>query len=119
MSLRVPQDFEACVRLALRQSPYLVKSSMDIDIRRLDESDTRWSMIPPVELSNYYYLDRPFSHRKPYSLNFVWPSYNPFGSFFLLQARKMLTQIAIYGHMGSISPRPGTGRQTVSLIWPP
>ena len=98
-----PQDFEACVRLALRQSPYLVRSSMDIDLKRLDESDARWSMIPPVDLQTYYYLDRPYTTGKPYSINFNWPSYNPFGSFFLLQARKMLTQMAIYGHMGVIS----------------
>ncbi len=97
-----PLDFEACMRLALRQSPYLLKSAMDIDIRRLDESDTRWAMIPPVSFQTYYYLDRPFSNSKPYSLSFVWPSYNPFGSYFLLQAQKMITQIAIYGHMESI-----------------
>ena len=76
---------------------------MDIDLKRLDESDARWSMIPPVNLQTYYYLDRPYTTGKPYSINFNWPSYNPFGSFFLLQARKMLTQMAIYGHMGVIS----------------
>src|SRR5208337_4898878 len=67
---QVPLDFEACVRLALRQSPSLLKSSMNIDLRRLDESDSRWSMVPPVTLQTYYYLDRPLSNSKPYSLSF-------------------------------------------------
>jgi outer membrane protein TolC len=97
-----PLDFEACARLALRQSPFLLKSSLDIDLRRLDESDSRWSMVPPVSLQTFYYLDRPLSASKPYSLSFAWPAYNPFGSYFLLQAQKMITQIAIYGHMQSI-----------------
>ena len=100
---QTPLDFEACVRLALRQSPYLLKSAMDIDLTRLDESDARWSMIPPVSLQTYYYLDRPYSTSKPYSISFTWPEYNPFGSYFLLQARKMLTQMAVYGHMQVIS----------------
>jgi len=101
----VPQgllDFEACARLALRQSPYLLKSAMDIDLRRLNESDSRWAMVPPVSLQTFYYLDRPSSATKPYSINFNWEPYNPFGSYFLLQAQKMLTQMAIYGHMESI-----------------
>jgi hypothetical protein len=34
-------DFDACVRLALRQSPYFTKSSLEIDIRRLDEKDSK------------------------------------------------------------------------------
>jgi len=97
-----PLDFEACARLALRQSPYLLKSAMDIDIKRLDESDSRWSMVPPVSLQTYYYLERPSSSSKPYSLNFSWDPYNPLGSFFLLQAQKMVTQMAIYGHMHTI-----------------
>ena len=98
-----PLDFEACARLAFRQSPYFLKSAMDIDLRRLDESDTRWSMIPPVSLQTFYYLDRPYSTSKPYSLSFNWAEYNPLGSYFILQARKMLTQMAIYGHMQVIS----------------
>ncbi len=100
---QVPLDFEACVRLALRQSPYLLKSSMDIDLRRLDESDARWTMVPPVTLQTYYYVDRPSSTSKPYSLSFNWDPYNAVGSYFLLQVDKMLTQIAIYGHLQSIN----------------
>ena len=97
-----PLDFDACARLALRQSPLLLKSSLDIDLRQLDESDSRWAMVPPVSLQTIYYLDRPLSNSKPYSLNFSWEPYNPFGSFFLLQAQKIITQMAVYGHMQSI-----------------
>ncbi len=98
-----PLDFDACARLAFHQSPYFLKSAMDIDLRRLDESDSRWSMIPPVSLQTFYYLDRPYSTSKPYSLSFNWAEYNPLGSYFMLQARKMITQMAIYGHMQVIS----------------
>ncbi len=98
-----PLDFEACVRLALRQSPSLLKSSMNIDLRRLDESDSRWTLVPPVTLQTYYYLDRPSSSSKPYSLSFNWDPYNALGSYFLLQVDKMLTQIAIFGHLHSIN----------------
>ena len=43
-----PLDYQDTIKLALRQSPYFVKSSIEIDVRGLDESDSRFSMIPKI-----------------------------------------------------------------------
>jgi hypothetical protein len=102
-----PVNFETCVRLALQQSPYLTKSSVEIDIKRLDENDSRYSMFPPgMTFRSYYYVDRPRQvglSPKPYSLSFNMDPYNPFGSYFTLQAQKMVTQMAIFAHLKIIS----------------
>ena len=104
-------DFEACVRLALQQSPYLTKSSLEIDIRRMDETDSRYTMVPPVTFRSVYYLNRANQvnqigenfNAKPYSLSFSTDSYNPVGSYFTLQAQKLATQIAVFAHLEIIS----------------
>jgi outer membrane protein TolC len=104
-------DFEACVRLALQQSPYLTKSSLEIDIRRLDESDSRYAMVPPVTFRSIYYVNHANQvnqlgesfNAKPYSLSFSTDSYNPVGSYFTLQAQKMATRIAVFAHLEIIS----------------
>ncbi len=101
-----PLDFEACVRLALQQSPYLIKSSMEIDIRKMDEADSRYSMVPPLTFRSYYYLDHPTKAgfvSKPYSLSFSMDPYNPFVSYFTLQAQKIFTKMAILTHVKMIS----------------
>jgi len=101
-----PLDFDACARLAIRQSPYLTKTSVEIDIRQMDEKDSRYSMVPPVTFRSYYYVDRPTQpglNPKPYSLNFGMDPYNPFGSYFTLQAQKMATKLAVFGHLKVIS----------------
>ena len=105
-AIQGPLDFDACARLAIRQSPYLTKTSVEIDIRRLDENDSRYSMVPPLTFRSYYYVDRPNQpglNPKPYSLNFSMDPYNPFGSYFTLQAQKMATKMAVYGHLKVIS----------------
>ena len=99
-------DFQAAVPLALKQSPYLTRSSLEIQIRRLDESDSRWGMVPPVTFSTRYYVNRPTLvdlNPRPYSISFNTDSYNPFESYFTLQARELATQIAILGHMRVIA----------------
>jgi outer membrane protein TolC len=106
VALQGPLDFDACARLAIRQSPYLTKTSVEIDIRRLDEDDSRYSMVPPLTFRSYYYVDRPNQpglNPKPYSLNFSMDPYNPFGSYFTLQAQKMATKMAVFGHLKVIS----------------
>lgn len=106
IALQGPLDFDACARLAIRQSPYLTKSSVEIDIRRLDENDSRYSMVPPLNFRSYYYVDRPNQPGltpKPYSLNFSMDPYNPFGAYFTLQAQKMVTRMAVFGHLKLIS----------------
>lgn len=100
-----PLTFEEAVKIALIQSPAFTKSSLEIDIGRLDETDSRYAMIPPLTFRTYYYINRPSgaNYGKPYSLNFSTDPYNPLGSYFLLQARKLATQAAIIAHVGTIS----------------
>ena len=100
-----PLTFEEAVKIALTQSPAFTKSSLEIDIGRLDETDSRYGMIPPLTFRTYYYVNRPSGsgYGKPYSLNFSTDPYNPLGSYFLLQARKLATQVAIMTHVGTIS----------------
>ena len=44
--------FEEAVKIAISQSPYFAKSSLDIDIRQMDETDSRYAMAPPLDLSH-------------------------------------------------------------------
>lgn len=45
-----PFDFEECVFLAIQQSPLLVKSAVDIEIKRLKLIDTVWQYVPEPKL---------------------------------------------------------------------
>jgi outer membrane protein TolC len=101
------QNFDQLVHLALRQSPYLLKSSLEIEIRHLDEMDSRLALLPTVTFRTYYYLNQPreiqgFSSQ-PYSLSFRSDAYNPVGAYLSLQAQKLATQVAILAHLKVIS----------------
>ncbi|MCE5335130.1 MAG: TolC family protein [Desulfobacteraceae bacterium] len=101
-----PLDFNGCVGLALEQSPYLKSSSFEIEVRRLDESDSRFSFTPNVTLRTRYFPNPPknvFGDSKNYSLGFFVDSYNPLESYYSLQARKLLTKMAIFGHLQVIA----------------
>jgi hypothetical protein len=100
-----PLTFEEAVKIALTQCPYFVKSSLDIDIRRMDENDSRYGLVPPLTFRTYYYVNRPLGvgGGKPYSLNFSMDPYNPLGAYFTLQAQKLVTQVAVLSHLRIIS----------------
>lgn len=98
-------NYEEAVRIALTQSPFLTKSSLEIELKRLDESDSRYGVIPSVDFRTYYYPNRPANTTgPPYSLNFSTdPNYNPIASYFSLQAQKLATEVAIQTHLKNIS----------------
>lgn len=107
VSVEVPQervDFNGCVRLALKQSPLLTSSSLEIDLRKLDETDSRFAMFPNVSLRTRYYVEQPkFDYpqggdERPYKLGFYVEPFNPFESYFTLQVRKLITQVAKLAH---------------------
>jgi outer membrane protein TolC len=100
-----PLTFEEAVKIAITQSPYFAKSSLDIDIGRMDEADSRYGMVPPLTFRTYYYVNRPqgTGYGKPYSLNFSTDPYNPLGAYFTLQARKLATKAAVLNHLSAIS----------------
>jgi len=94
-------DFDAAARLALRQSPSLVRSTLEIDIKRMDESDSRFDLFfPSMTVNTRYYINKPQeTSTQPFTLDFSSVGYNPAVSYFSLQARKLVTQIAILAHM--------------------
>jgi outer membrane protein TolC len=71
----------------------------------MDETDSRFDLIPPLTFQTYYYVNRPSGtgSSKPYSLNFSTVPYNPLGAYFTLQAQKLATQVAILNHLRIIS----------------
>jgi outer membrane protein len=97
-------NFEEGVKIALHQSPYFKKSSLEIDLRKLDETDSRYGLIPPLTFQTYYYLNRPSGlSGAPYNLTFSTAPYNPLSSYYSLQAQKLVTQAAILTHLQAIS----------------
>jgi outer membrane protein TolC len=99
-----PLNFEEGVKIALHQSPYFKKSSLEIDLKRLDETDSRYDLIPPLTFQTYYYLSRPSSlSGNPYNLTFYTNPYNPLTSYYNLQVQKLVTQAAILSHLQVIS----------------
>jgi outer membrane protein TolC len=117
-------DFPEAVRIALKQSPYFTKSALDIDLSRLDESDSRHALLPSVSFRTRYYVNRPHNNNlnlitlptnppvvvnqsnavpQAYSLEFYTDSYNPLEAYFSLQARKLLTKIAKFTHLQVIA----------------
>jgi outer membrane protein TolC len=99
-----PVNFDRAVRLALTRSPYFTKSSLEIEIKRLDEKDSRYDLIPPINFRTQYYVNQPGgTSNQPYSLSFTYTNYNPVEAYFTLQAKKYITQISILAHMEVIA----------------
>jgi outer membrane protein TolC len=98
-------NFDEAVKIAITHSPLFTKSSLDIDIRRMDETDSRFDLAPPLTFTTTYYVNRPehSGNSKPYSINFSTDPYNPLGAYFTLQAQKLVTQAAILAHLQTIS----------------
>ncbi len=101
-----PMTFSECVRTALKQSPYFVTSSLEMDLKRLDETDSKFALFPSLSIRTRYYFDYPNSANsdvRPYSLGFVTDEYNPVEAYISIKARKLISQIAVFGHMRTIS----------------
>lgn len=103
----VPMDFDSCVQLALRQSPALTKSALEIEVRRLDEADSKSDFFPTFKLRTRYYVSMPKEawrqDTQVYSVSFASDDYNPLLAYFSLKVKKLITQIAILGHMKVIA----------------
>jgi outer membrane protein TolC len=111
-----PLTFEDSVQIAINRSPRFTKSSVDIEIRRMDETDSRYGLVPPLTFRTYYYINRPSGaglSGQPYSLSFTTDPYNPLGAYFTLQAQKLATQVAVLTHLKTIS----TGLQALGTYY--
>jgi len=97
-------NFENCVHLALRQSPYFVDSAMEVQLQRINESDTWYQLLPKLLVSTGYVVSGPdIDNSDRFSLSFSTGNYDPFTAGFSISAAKLVTQIAILGHMSSIN----------------
>ncbi|NMC51023.1 MAG: TolC family protein, partial [Desulfovibrio sp.] len=103
--LRSPANFDECVRVALAQSPLLVKSSIEIETKRLDLGDSYSNFIPTISINTTCYLRRPASSstQDPFTVSFSAGNWNPVLTIFEVQARKDMVNIAILSHMQVIA----------------
>jgi outer membrane protein TolC len=99
-------DFDTCAQIAIRQSPFLTKSNLEIQVRQLDEKDSKSDFFPSFNFQTRYYTSQVTQGgvtSSPYSLTFVSESYSPVEAYFSLQVRKIITKIAIITHLKAIS----------------
>lgn len=102
-AIKEPADFNECVRVALVQSPLLVKSALEIETKRLDAQDAWSTFIPTVSINTVYWFRMPVktdgSSDKPYTISFSTGQWNPILSSFEVKARNEMTNIAILAHL--------------------
>lgn len=98
-----PLTYDECVHLALKQSPYFVKSAMEIQLKRIDESDSWYKLLPNLLVSTGYVMNMPKTADSRFSLSFTTGGYDPIAAGFSIEATKLLTEITILGHMMTIS----------------
>ena len=100
-------DFDTAARIAIQQSPYLTKSDLEIQIRRLDEKDSKSDYFPSLNFRTRYYVNNVSVNENSlysrYSLDFTSGPYSPWEAYFSLQVRKIITRIAILNHLKVIS----------------
>jgi len=101
-----PTDFDNSVRLALKQSPFFTKSSLEIEIRRLDEKDSKSDMFPSLTGTVRYFPIQPQNNNVgtiDYSYGISTGDYNPLFGYLSLKAKRVVTQIATLAHLKVIS----------------
>jgi len=102
-----PTDFDKSVALALKQSPFFTKSALEIEIRRLDEKDSKSDMFPSFTGTARYYPIQPknniVGNTTDYSYGISTGDYNPLFGYLSLKAKRLITQIATLAHMKVIS----------------
>ncbi|MCL6620994.1 MAG: TolC family protein [Syntrophobacterales bacterium] len=100
-------DFDTCVSLALRHSPYFSRSALEIEVRRLDEKDSKSDYLPTITLRTKFYPHQPERagavNQRDYSLDVAIESYNPLVAHYSLKMRQLLTRLAVLSHLRVIS----------------
>ena len=102
-TVKQPADFNECVRLALVQSPMLVKSALEIESKRLDVQDAWATFIPTISINTTYWFSQPQNSdgttNKPYTISFSTDQWNPLVSGFDVKAKGEMASMAILGHL--------------------
>ena len=106
--------FEDCVYLTLQQSPALINSVVNIEIKRLDTTSAIWKFLPEPHLTlhvsqnitNYNSdaknVDGEYG-RPQYEIGFYAPFPNPVATYFEIKAQSMMTGIAISTHRKAVA----------------
>lgn len=106
-TVKEPADFNECVRVALVQSPMLVRSALEIESKRLDVQDAWGTFLPTVSINSTYWFKMPKrtdgTTDKPYSISFSTSQWNPLLSGFDVKAKNQMANIAVLGHLRVIS----------------
>jgi outer membrane protein TolC len=87
-------DFKTCALTSLKRIPQLQRTKIELDIKRLDEDDARWSYFPTLELSSSYYFSKDGS-----TISFNAVNYRPWEPYYSLQAQKLITEIVTLKHI--------------------
>ncbi|MFH1091147.1 MAG: hypothetical protein V1742_06205, partial [Pseudomonadota bacterium] len=100
-----PLDFRSAVGLALKQSPLFTGTSIEIAIRHLDESDSRYSLIPSLTLKATHYFNAAdtVNDASGWSIILATEPYNPVMSYFSIGVSKIITRMAVFGHEKAIA----------------
>jgi outer membrane protein TolC len=102
-----PASFDELVRYALRESPLFARSSLEIQIRRLDEADSKSELFPSLYFTSRYYPSQPSNSNVEdpqfYYFALSTGDYNPLLAHLSVKARKVLTQIARLAHYKAVS----------------
>ncbi len=94
----VIRDYRTGVIAGLKTIPQLQRSKIEIELKHLDEDDSRWSYVPTIELAGYYYFSADEA-----TISFHAANYRPWEPYYSLQAREMITDIAMLKHAEAIS----------------
>lgn len=101
--------FDDCVFLAIQQSPLLVKSAVDLEIRRVALTDSVWKYLPEPRMTvtvsnnltrfNEGERDKPGDYgRTKLDVGFAANFLNPVSTYFDHQAQKAMVNLAISTH---------------------
>lgn len=99
-------NFTQCVHLALKQSPYLVETAMEVQLRRIDESDSMWNLLPKFKVATSYVIadpDQEYQEDERWDINFLMESWDPIEAGLSIMASQEITKIAILAHMKVIN----------------
>ncbi len=106
--------FEDCVYLTLQQSPALINSVVNIEIKRLDTTSAIWKFLPEPHIvlrvsqniTNYNNdakgVDDEYGQPR-YEISYYAPFPNPVATYFEIKAQSMMTGIAISTHRKAVA----------------
>ncbi len=95
-----PLTFNDCLRLALRQSPFLVSSALEIKVRRLDVWDSRADLLPDLYVNSSIRLNNPDDRdSEAFSYDISFGSYDPIRAYFSIGSKQLMTDYVILEHL--------------------